>query len=205
MKIIVFGASGKTGKRFTEQALEAGHIITAFVRSPEKMNIPHPNLTIVKGDATDAAAVSAAMEGHDAAVSALGANNGLGKTTILHEMTANIAAGMEAHHISRIVYTASAGIDHEIPGVMGKLTEKMLANVLADHRNAVQVLKDHNFEWTIARPLGLTDKPAAGKFRTATEGIPKGGRSISRSDVAAFLLDAVENGKYIRESVALSN
>ena len=57
MKIVVFGASRGVGSKVVEQALEAGHIVTAFVRSPEKFGVRHPNLSVVKGDSLDAAAV----------------------------------------------------------------------------------------------------------------------------------------------------
>ena len=87
MKIIIFGASGKTGKLLVEQALSDNHRVTAFVRNPSNLNISNPNLVIVQGDATDASDVKKAILGHDAVISTLGTNTGLRKTTILHEMT----------------------------------------------------------------------------------------------------------------------
>lgn len=57
MKIIIFGASGKTGKLLVEQALSDNHRVTAFVRNPSNLNISNPNLVIVQGDATDASDV----------------------------------------------------------------------------------------------------------------------------------------------------
>ena len=66
MKIIVFGASRGVGLKVVEQALEAGHTVTAFVRSPEKFVVKHANLMVFKGDSMDAAAVEKAIVGHDA-------------------------------------------------------------------------------------------------------------------------------------------
>lgn len=37
MKIIVFGATGNTGKRVLAQGVRMGHEMTAFVRDPEKL------------------------------------------------------------------------------------------------------------------------------------------------------------------------
>ena len=205
MKIIIFGASGKTGKLLVKQALSDNHTVTAFVRNPSNLNISDPNLLIVQGNATDASDVKKAILGHDAVISTLGANTGLRKTTILHEMTQNIVQGMKEQQVSRIAYMASAGIDKEIPGVIGKLTIKLLGNVLDDHHNAVAVIKDNNLQWTIARPLGLTDKPFTGKYRKEAIGVPKGGRTISRADVADFLFQAIVNKEFIHQSVALSD
>ena len=205
MKIIIFGASGKTGKLLVTQALSDKHTVTAFVRNPSNFNISDPNLLIVQGDVTDASAVKKAILGHDAVISTLGTNTGLRKTTILHEMTQNIVQGMKEQQVSRIAYMASAGIDKEIPGVFGKLTMKLLGNVLDDHHNAVAGIKDNDLQWTIARPLGLNDKPFTGKYRKDTIGVPKGGRTISRADVADFLLQAIVNEEFIHQSVALSD
>ena len=205
MKIIIFGASGKTGKLLVEQALSDNHRVTAFVRNPSNLNISNPNLVIVQGDATDASDVKKAILGHDAVISTLGTNTGLRKTTILHEMTQNIAQGMKEQQVSRIAYMASAGIDKEIPGVIGKITIKLLGNVLDDHHNAVAVLKDNDLQWTIARPLGLNDKPFTGTYRKEAIGVPKGGRAISRADVADFLYQAIVNEEFIHQSVALSD
>ena len=204
MNIIVFGATGKTGQLLLSQALKEGHKVTAFVRSPAKLQVTDPNLTIIQGDATDGEAVKRALPGHDAVISTLGSVSGLGKTTILHQMTQNIVTAMKEQGVKRIAYTASAGIDREIPGLMGIISMKLLANVLEDHRNAVAVIKESGLDWTIARPMGLTNKEPSGNFRTAASGVPKGAKSISRADVAAFLLDAVANHKYIHESIALS-
>ena len=205
MKIIIFGASGKTGKLLVTQALSDNHTVTAFVRNPSNLNISNPNLLIVQGDVTDASAVKKAILGNNAVISTLGTNTGLRKTIILHEMTQNIVQGMKEQQVSRIAYMASAGIDKEIPGVIGKITMKLLGNVLDDHHNAVAVLKDNDLQWTIARPLGLNDKPFTGRYRKDAIGVPKGGRTISRADVADFLLQSIVNEEFIHQSVALSD
>lgn len=205
MKIIIFGASGKTGKLLVKQALSDNHTVTAFVRNPSNLNISDPNLLIVQGDVTDVTAVKKAILGNDAVISTLGTNTGLRKTTILHELTQNIVQGMKEQQVSRIAYMASAGIDKEIPGVIGKMTMKLLGNVLDDHHNAVAVLKENDLQWTIARPLGLNDKPFTGTYRKDAIGVPKGGRTISRADVADFLLQAIVNEEFIHQSVALSD
>lgn len=205
VKIIVFGANGKTGRLVVQKTLEDGHEVTAFVRDPATLTIQHDNLHIMKGQATDKRAVSDAIKGKELVISCLGSDKGLKKTTVLHEMTSNIVAAMTEHHVARIIYMASAGIDNEIPGIIGKITTMLLGNVLKDHHNAVAEIKKHSLTYTIVRPLSLTDNPYTGKYREAKTGIPEKGRSISRADVADFIIRAITDEQYLNQSVALSN
>ncbi|MFP7359590.1 NAD(P)-dependent oxidoreductase [Kurthia gibsonii] len=205
MKIIVFGATGGVGRHVVNQALQAGYEVTAFVRDLTKLQIENDHLHVVRGDATNAEEVSAAIAGHDAVISCLGSNKMVAKSTQLEEMTQHIVAGMEAHHVKRIVYTASAGINNELPGVGGKMVMKMLQNVLTDHRHAVDLIQAHkDLQYTIVRPLGLTNDDYTGEYREAKEGVPENARNIPRADVAHFILKALGDDTYIGESVGIA-
>lgn len=204
MKIIVFGATGGVGKRVVEQAVENGFEVTAFVRTPSKLEVSHENLSVVKGDASNPAEVSAAIAGHDAVVSCLGSSQGMKKSTELQEMVKNIVAGMQEHGVERIVYTASAGIYGELPGVSGKLMMGVLKNALKDHRAAVDSIEAHGLAYTIVRPMGLMNAPFSGKYREAAEGVPEKSKSISRADVAHFILKALNDKKYENTSIGIA-
>ena len=71
--MLIFGASGDTGRLIVSCGLLQNHGITAFVRHPSKLKIHHENLTVVKGDVSDYESVESALDGHDGAISALGA------------------------------------------------------------------------------------------------------------------------------------
>lgn len=205
MKIIVFGATGGVGRHVVNQALQTGDEVTAFVRDLTKLQIENDHLHVVRGDATNAEEVSAAIAGHDAVISCLGSNKMVAKSTQLEEMTQHIVASMEAHHVKRIVYTASAGINNELPGVGGKMVMKMLQNVLIDHRHAVDLIQAHkDLQYTIVRPLGLTNDDYTGAYREAKEGVPENARNIPRADVAHFILKALGDDTYIGESVGIA-
>lgn len=205
MKIIVFGATGGVGRHVVNQALQTGDEVTAFVRDLTKLQIENDHLHVVRGDATNAEEVSAAIAGHDAVISCLGSNKMVAKSTQLEEMTQHIVAGMEAHHVKRIVYTASAGINNELPGVGGKMVMKMLQNVLTDHRHAVDLIQAHkDLQYTIVRPLGLTNDDYTGEYREAKEGVPENARNIPRADVAHLILKALGDDTYIGESVGIA-
>lgn len=204
MKIIVFGAAGGVGQYVVKQALEKGIEVTAFVRNPSKIQFTHEQLHIVQGDAFNEDEVTAAIEGHDVAVSCLGSSQGMKKSTELEEMTKNIVAGMKAHQVKRIIYTASARIDKEIPGISGKLVMKMLKNALVDHRHAVDYIKANGLNYTIVRPMGLTNNAFTGKYRESKTSVPEKSRTIPRADVAHFIIKALHDKQYENSSVGIA-
>lgn len=119
-------------------------------------------------------------------------------------MTKNIIAGMEAHGMKRIVYTASAGIHQELTGVSGKLMMTMLKNALVDHGAAVEQIRSHGLNYTITRPMGLTNSEFTGRYRETAEGVPKKSMSIPRADVAHFIVKALDDPRYENRSIGLA-
>ena len=204
MKIIVFGATGGVGKSVVAQALDAGLEVTAFVRTPSKMDITHENLKLIQGDAFNQRDVSAAIVGHDAVVSCIGSNQGMKESTEIQEMAKNIVDGMKEHNVERIIYTASAGVHKEIPGVSGKLVMFMLKNPLKDHRAAVDYIQANGLNYTIVRPMGLTDQPFTGKYRESATSVPEKSRTIPRADVAHFIVKALTDPKYNHASIGIA-
>lgn len=203
MKVIVFGANGQTGQAFIKQALEKGLSVTAFVRDKGKLNINHPNLTVMVGEATKEEEVVQGIKGHDAVVNCLG-GPGMKPSTILTEMTANICKGMETWGIQRIVQVSSAGVHQELKGISGKIISFLLRNPLKDHRGAFNVLFQSGVQYTLARPMQLTNEEGTGMYREAITGVPDKGMKISRSDVAHFLLKALLDNEYIGKSIGLA-
>lgn len=202
MKLIVFGATGRVGQHFVRLAVEAGHEVTAYARTPEKLETS--GVRIIQGNAFDAKAVAEAIVGHDAVISCVGSSTGMKRSHELEQMGHAIADGMEKAGVKRLVYCASAGVDNEIPGVAGKLMMLMLKNPLADHRNALNYYKSKNITYTIARPMGLKDTPFNPNYMEAFDGVPKGSNSIPRESVAHFILKALTDKKYENASVGLA-
>lgn len=201
MKLFVLGATGRTGYQFIDQALEHGHEITAFVREQKKL-ITTPQLEVIEGDLFNIAALTEAMEGHDAVISCLGTD--LNDEDFLPNVVDKLVPAMKQNNIHRVIYMASAGIHHEIPGIIGKTITFMLRKTLREHRTAVELFTNSSFDYTIVRPMQLTDGPRTSDYRTSIDGIPTGGSRISRADVAQFMLRSVEENEHIRESVGLA-
>ena len=204
MKITVFGATGQTGVLFTKMALENGHQVTAFVRNPEKVKISNENLTVIVGSVLNNNDVSNALNGADAVVCCLGGDANK-KSTILTDMTKVIVDEMKKNDIKRISYIATAGIHKEIPGIFVNLIINLLfKNVINDHKGAVDYIINNDLIYTIARPLALVEGILTKEYRKTLQGVPKGGKNISREDLANFLLDSIENNNYDSKSVGLA-
>lgn len=204
MKLIVFGATGGVGQEFVKMAVEQGHEVTAFVRTPEKLKMTS-GVVVIQGDAFDAEAVAAAIKGQDAVVSCIGSTEGPDKHTSIQKMGKNIADGMKTAGVNRILYCASAGINGEIPGISGKMVMKMLGKVLKDHRASVDYIIAQGHTFTIARPMGLKNAPLELDYEESFDSIPTTSRSIPRASVAHFLLKALTDEKYNNTSVGLAS
>jgi putative NADH-flavin reductase len=197
VKLVVFGATGRVGRAVVEQGLARGHAITAFVRSPEKLDRSEaPGLTVVTGNAADGASASAAIPGHDAVISALGVA-GLEETTELSEMTANVIAGAKEHGVRRVVGVVSFA-------VFFTTSRPPFQFVNEEHRRDLAALKASGLDWVAAAPSTITDDDALGTYEAVLDEAPPG-PEITRFDLADFLLDSVETEAFVGHAVGLSN
>jgi putative NADH-flavin reductase len=192
MKILVFGASGRTGKELVKQGLEHGHTITAFVRSPSKLHIAETAAVVIQGDIVDRGAVEAAVRGHDAVVCALGAPSLLRRDPAVVVGMHNILLCMELEDVRRLSYL-SADTVHEARHQLG-LARKLFVPLLfgsssADHELIEAMIQSSRLDWTIVRPPMLTNGLPSGAYQRGERiephwMIPR----VSRADVAAFML-----------------
>ncbi len=111
MKIIVFGATGGTGKLIVSQALAKGHSVTAFVRNPEGLT-PDPHLRVIQGDVFDFATVVDAVRGHRAVLSALGARTRK-KADILAHAIPGILEAMRQEYVTRLIVLGASGVQRD--------------------------------------------------------------------------------------------
>lgn len=195
MKIMVFGSTGGIGHHVVEQALEAGHQVSALARRPEAITIEHPHLQIVKGDVLQPATFNGAMAGQDAVISALGVH-GLGPTTVYSEGIANIIAAMHAARVSRLLCVSASGLDATIWWqrlAADLVLWRVLKNMYTDLTHMEEAVRASNLDWTIFRPPRYTDGPRTGRYQTAINAPLKTGWQISRADIADSMLHQVNN------------
>lgn len=204
MKVIVFGATGKTGIHVCWEALEQGHEVTAFTRSASKVEGRGLRLQVARGNATDADSVAASVAGHDAAIIALG-SNGLRDRTTLSVGTRNVVNGMMKHGIRRLVVLSAAGVGEswgQVPLIAKIMFRTLLRNIYADHVAQEEVVVESSLDWTIVRAAILKNRPATGDYMASNEG--RVGH-ISRADLARFLVKQVDDAAYSGQAVSVTS
>ena len=210
MKVIVFGASGATGKALVSQARERGHAVTAFVRDPKSISATE-GVKVVTGDARDPTAMNAAIVGQDAVLAALGSRT-LGWSDLLEHSAGNIIAAMDRNHVRRLVILGAAGALHDAArhqSALGRaflrlLMRTLLRNVARDQAAQERQVEASGLDYTIVRPPFLTNAPAAGRYRVALDGLPARWKPISRADAAAFMVSQMDDATFVRRGPYLA-
>jgi len=202
--ILVLGATGPTGRHIVGQAVRRGYDVTLLVRSPEKA-ADMKGAKIIAGDARDEKALRQAVKGRDAVISALGTPaSPFREVTLLSTATRALVSAMKAERVSRLVAITGMGAG-DSAGHGGFLFDNvifplLLRKVYADKNRQEAVIKDSGLDWTVVRPSVLNNKPGGKAVRTLTDLSDFYGGSISREDVATFILDQVSGETWLRGS-----
>ncbi len=204
-KLFILGATGGTGRALVEQARLRGHLVTAFVRSPEKLDPLRDGVNVRRGDPRDADELRAALPGHDAVLSALGPSS-LGRTTLVSDCARSTVAAMQATGVRRLLVVGVAVLfeNDGLLNAIGRWT--FLRNVARDSAEMERIVSTSALDWTIARPPRLTNGALTRAYGVADSRMPPAARlSISRADVADFLLDELEHPAHVRRIVGLAS
>jgi len=203
MKLVIFGATGGTGRALVRQALVAGHEVTAFVRDPAKLGIQPERLKVVQGDISDAARVEEAVSGNEAVIGALGPTR-TSASDMLRKGAANVIAAMKKHGLRRLIWQTGAGVRDEgdgpsaIRSVMVFLLKLLSPKVLEDSEHTFAAIKASGLDWTVVRVPRLGDGPKVGGYVLGFT--PPGPKPISREDVAEFMLRQLVENIYVHRA-----
>ena len=201
MNLSVLGATGRTGSLVVEQALAAGHTVTALVRSPQKLNMTNPNLRVITGEATDAQAVARALLGADAVISTLG-----GGGSLITDSTAALVAAARQTGVKRVVVLSSWFVERDRLGAVTRLlTGVGMGGVIKDKSAGEQLLRHSDLDWTIVYASLLSDGPATGSAAVLPEQANRSmSQRISRADVAAWMIQAATSDRHSRRTVGIA-
>jgi putative NADH-flavin reductase len=208
MKLSIFGSTGGTGRQIVAQALEHGHDVTAFARSPEKLDQRQANLEVIKGDVLDFTSAERAVQGQDAVLCTLGLPP-LDKSNLRSKGTKNIIRAMEKFGVKRFICQSTAGVGDSrdtLPFLMKYLIVPfLLRSAWADHEIQENHIKESPLEWIIVRPAALTDGGHTGSYQHGVTADNKTvTNKISRADTADFMLKQVEDNRYLYKTPCIS-
>ena len=224
MKLTIFAATGGIGRQLLEQAIAAGHDVTAVARNPQNL-APVPARAVAADlSSADPAALQPAVAGADAVLSALGPRT-KADAGVAARGTKAITEAMRAAGARRIIVVSAAPIGtvpspgrphpprHD-PGdgfIIRYLADPIVKRALrahyADLARMEDVLRDSDsdLDWTIVRPPRLTDKPVTGRYRTAYGQNIRRGVFVSRADVAHYMLSVLDNPETFHRTVGIAN
>jgi putative NADH-flavin reductase len=221
MKLTIIAATGGVGRELLQQALAAGHDVTAVVRNPGKLS---RQVRTVTTDLTtpDPAALESAVAGADAVLSGLGPHSN-SDAGIAAQGTRAIVAAMRATGAQRIVAVSAAPVStvptpgnpsppkHD-PGdgffmrhLFSHVASAMFGKVYADLAQMEDILTGSGLDWTVVRPPQLTDKPLTGIYRTANGQNIRGGWSVPRADVAQFMITVLGQPGAIHQAIGIAS
>ncbi|CAA9448138.1 MAG: hypothetical protein AVDCRST_MAG02-609 [uncultured Rubrobacteraceae bacterium] len=206
MKVVVFGAAGKTGRAVIDQAKAAGHTVTAFVRNAGDYDVP--DVEVREGDATDPAAVDAALAGQNAVIDTIGGKTPYEATTLESSAARTIIASMRRRGARRLVVTSMIGEGDSIanmPVDQRPLLTTFLRGATPDKARMEEAVAASDLDWVIVRPAILDDDPATGNARVYTPETGDEAHRIARADLASFLVAQLSTDEHLRHAVTIAN
>jgi len=207
--ILVFGASGGTGLEVVEQALEAGHQVTAILRKPDAFPIRHEHLRIIKGDVLIPTTYENVFFGMDLVVSCLGSKT-KEATTVYSQGVTNIIRAMKKVEMDRIICLSAGGVEIDPHAsflrkfMMKNVLQKIFKYIFADMLQMEQILQESNLNWTVIRPPRLLDGDKTGKYRTSINDFITQMSSLKRSDLADYIVHHLDDAKTFKGKVEIS-
>jgi putative NADH-flavin reductase len=208
-RVLVLGANGPSGRRTVQQALDRGLGVEALTRRPQTFPIRHERLHVVGGDATDPATVDAAVASCDAVISVIGTAFTWHPVEVYSATARLVVAAMERHGQRRLLAVTSAGVRpadaHEggvVQGLVFSIVRRTISRTVYDDMEQMEaIVSASSLDWTIVRPPGLTDEPGTG-YAVAENRID--GPYCARDDLAAMLLDHLDDDRFVRRIAAVT-
>lgn len=215
MKLLLLGATGRTGCHVLDHALARGHQVHALLRNHQRLTA-HQNLTAIEGNPSQADQLAEAMTGCEAVINVLNISRTSDfpwarlrtPETFLSDTMRTLLTNAEDAGVRRVVSCSAWGAAEtrvDIPGWFRWFIDHSNIGVAyADHERAEQLLQASSLGYTIVRPVGLTNSKREQSIRESCNNTPKPSLTISRRTVAQFLVDALANDALIGQAVTVS-
>lgn len=206
-RLLILGATGGTGLQLVSQALEAGNEVTAYVRDAAKLDLKHERLRVVVGPIADEARpFQDAMMGQQAVISTLGRGLSLQSEHVIERCVPPVLSAMKAHGVGRLIFTSAIGVGDayaEAPLLSKLVIRVLLKDIYPDKLIGENLVRSSDLDWTIVQPAGLTSGHLTCRYRVAEHLHHRVVATISRADLAHFLLSQLDDRTYVRRIVQL--
>jgi len=207
MHLLLLGSTGGTGRHLLTLALEAGHRVTVLVRDPSRLECSHPDLRVVQGDATDVSDLLSALDGVDAVISVIGAPPS-SRAGVRGRSARALLTAMQQAGVRRLISLSSLGVGDSAARMPWYLTWLIvpfyLRRAFDDHEVQERHIRGSDVDWTLVRPTFMNDKPATGRIQDLARVEPREvGLSVTRADVARFMLDQLDRTQWVGRTAEL--
>ena len=200
-KVLIIGASRGIGLETVRAALRAGHRVRALARSAASMPIQDANLDTVSGDALDRDTIRDALQDVDVVIQTLGVNFApkliFEGTTLFSDSTRILVDAMKVAGVKRLIAVTGLGAgDSRGHGgfIYDAVVFPLLLKRVYDDKDVQEwIIRSSGLDWTIVRPGLLRNRPATGRYRVLTASKDWQFGAISRSDVADFLVQQIDD------------
>lgn len=210
MQVLIIGASKGIGLETTRQSLEAGYQVRAFSRSAGDMEISHPSLLKIRGDALNIKDVEAALTGVDVVIQTLGVklSDLFRPVHLFSDATRVLLDTMRAKDVKRLICVTGfgAGDSQSSIGCLQRMPFQIVfGRAYEDKSLQERLIKESGLDWTIARPGVLTSGPRTGRYKVLTNASQWRNGIIARADVADFLVRQIADRAHIHQTPVLVN
>ncbi|MGY5777581.1 SDR family oxidoreductase [Rhizobium sp. LEGMi135b] len=212
MKISLFGGTGPTGKYIIREALSRGYELSVYTRDASKLSEFTGKIDVVVGDLQDAAAIAKCVENADAIISALGPNSlkMKGDKPVMHGLS-NIIAAMKQSGVRRLIQISTAAYHDPRDRFAFKahafvlLFKVIVRGAYEDIKATAELIVGSGLDWTLVRIPNLKDAPANGHVDVGWYGKTKLSMTLSRGNLAKFLVDQVKDQAFVHAAPGIAN
>ena len=216
MKILILGGTGRTGRHLVGEALDRGHIVHVLVRYPGKLMCQDDRLIVFKGTPLSREDLEEAMKDCEAVLCALNISRKsdfpwsklVTPPTFLSESMHHVVELAPRFDLQRVITITAAGVGDTAQYTPGWfrwiINHSNIGITYEDHNRQEQILMESRLRWSIVRPVGLTNSEKNKPVKVSVPGVEKPGFTISRKNVARFMIDILEKDQYIQEAPTIS-
>jgi putative NADH-flavin reductase len=216
MRVLILGASGRTGKYVLNETLKLGYYVNALVRKPESIHLKNDKVSLFTGNPLNIDDVEGSLEDCTAIISVLNISRNSDfpwsklrtSSTFLSNVANNIIDLSKNRSLNRVVICSAWGTNEtfkDIPFWFKWIINKSNVGVAyKGHERQENLWMTSNLNWTIIRPVGLTNSSLEKEVMESYQNVPKPRLTISRNSVAKYMVKALTNPGLLNKAVVIS-